>query len=89
MPAKTKPRLNGSSPENDPTFFEGKPGPAPTGLKRKIQVPFMVSEEEFEYLKRISRSAGLTVNASIRVQVISKKWRSQLKHLRKMQGANI
>jgi len=86
---KKKQKPNPSTRTNDPNYFPGKPGPAPSGVKRKIQIPFMVTEDEFEFATRLARSVRLTVNEMIRKHIFKDGWKSHLAHLRKIQGGNI
>ena len=90
MPRKINSKKNnGSKPHNDPGHYQGKPGPAPTGLKRKILFPFMVNQEEFEYLKRVANHRKTNVTELIRRFLFKKDWRDNLDVLRQDQGANL
>lgn len=73
-------------------WYPGKPGPAPTGLKRNILFPLPVDSDEFEYLKRKSTEAmGSKRRAGTwaRKKLFGPGWRDELSTLRKEQGANL
>ena len=86
---ETKHIPNGSNPNIDPNYYPGKPGPAPTGLKRKVSVLFMVSRDEFEFMNRAAIDEEKNVSEFMRSQIFTSTWEIKLKHLRADQGANI
>lgn len=76
------------------TWYPGKPGPAPTGLKRTIPLPLMLDADEFEYLSRLEEQSRTEKHLTKKAQIIRARtfrpgWRRDLDVLRKKQGANI
>lgn len=72
--------------------YPGKPGPAPSGLKRDILFPLSLDSDEFEYVIRKStevfgskRKAG----PFIRKLLFRSAWKDDLAALRQKQGANL
>lgn len=76
-------------------WYPGKPGPAPTGVKRRLIFPWSVDVDEYEYLIRIARHTmpgprrNKKVGPYLRKKIFRPGWREVLAELRRLQGANV
>ncbi len=76
-------------------YYPGKPGPAPTGLKRTIPLMIMFNDDEWEFLNRLEdRLTNISKRSFKKAQIIRNRlfrygWKKELTEMRRDQGANL